>query len=50
ISSTHSHLSRQSILRLPAYDALFTSTNNELAMLRISRSDVEKWLERMITL
>ncbi|KAI9431319.1 hypothetical protein H4582DRAFT_2085144 [Lactarius indigo] len=39
-----------SSLPLPVYDTLFTSTNDGLSMLWISRSDVEKLLKRVITL
>jgi len=40
-------LPRQSALRLPVYNALLdiASTNDELHVLQVSRTDVEKWMK-----
>lgn len=40
-------LPRESALRLPIYNALLdnASTNDELHVLQVSRTDVEKWLK-----
>jgi translation initiation factor 3 subunit M len=47
LSNLFNTLPRQSALRLPTYTALLklASSNDELHVLQISRSDVEKWLK-----